>query len=126
MLVNEGLPNFIVSQLRNEGLEGRTAAVLGMAFKAESDDIRDSLSFKLRKLLESAGIEVRCTDPYVRDPSFVSLEEALAADIIILAAPHSVYRGLRFPPGKRVIDVWDFWSTRGNAATEEQIVAAAR
>ncbi|MCI0351527.1 MAG: nucleotide sugar dehydrogenase, partial [Acidobacteriales bacterium] len=57
MLVNEGLPNFIVSQLRREGLTGRTVAILGMAFKAESDDIRDSLSYKLRKLLESEGVE---------------------------------------------------------------------
>src|SRR5262245_38175279 len=126
MLVNEGLPNFIVGQLRAEGLEGRTVAILGMAFKAESDDIRDSLSFKLRKLLESEGMEVLCTDPYVQEPSFVSLEEALAADIIILGAPHNAYRGLRFPPGKRVIDVWNFWSTRASAAIHEQVVAAAR
>ena len=125
MLINEGLPNFIRSQLRAEGLEGRSAAILGMAFKAESDDIRDSLSFKLRKLLESEGIEVRCTDPYVQDPTFVSLEEALAADVIILGAPHSAYRNLRFPKGKRVIDVWNFWSTHATAPIHEQVEAAA-
>jgi UDP-N-acetyl-D-mannosaminuronic acid dehydrogenase len=126
MLVNEGLPNFIVGQLRHEGLAGRTVAILGMAFKAESDDIRDSLSFKLRKLLESEGVEVLCTDPYVQEASFVSLKEALEADIIILGAPHSVYREVRFSQGKRVIDVWNFWPARATATIHEQVVAAAR
>lgn len=125
MLVNEGLPNFIVSQLRREPLTGRTVAILGMAFKAESDDIRDSLSFKLRKLLESEGLEVLCTDPYVQDPSFVSMQEALRAEVIILGAPHSVYRDLRFPAGKRVIDVWNFWASHAPASMDDQVVAAA-
>lgn len=124
MLVNEGLPNFIVSQMRREPT-GRTVAILGMAFKAESDDIRDSLSFKLRKLLESEGLEVLCTDPYVQDPSFVSLQEALRAEVIILGAPHSEYRDLRLPPDKRVIDVWNFWSAHASVLVDDQVVAAA-
>jgi UDP-N-acetyl-D-mannosaminuronic acid dehydrogenase len=126
MLINEGLPNFIVGQLRSEGFAGRSVAILGMAFKPESDDIRDSLSFKLRKLLESEGVEVLCTDAYVQEPSFVSLKEALHADIIILGAPHNVYRDLQFPTGKRVIDVWNFWSMRASAPIREQVVAVAR
>jgi UDP-N-acetyl-D-mannosaminuronic acid dehydrogenase len=125
MLVNEGLPNFIVSQLRGEGLTGRTVAILGMAFKAESDDIRDSLSFKLRKLLESEGLEVLCTDPYVRDPSLVSVQDAMRADVIILGAPHGVYRDLRFPRDKRVIDVWNFWASQAPSPKDDQVVAAA-
>src|SRR5207302_7988834 len=64
MLINEGLPNFIVEQLQPLGLSEKSVAILGMAFKAESDDIRDSLSFKLRKLLEVHCQTVLCTDPY--------------------------------------------------------------
>lgn len=124
MLVNEGLPNFIMSQLRGEGLRGRTVAILGMAFKADSDDIRDSLSYKMRKLLEAEGVEVLCTDPYVADESFVELDHAVSrADIIILGAPHALYAELRLPPQKRVVDVWNFWPSRVTAATPEQEIA---
>ena len=105
MLINEGLPNFIVAQLRPLQLAKHRVAILGMAFKADSDDKRDSLSYKLRKLLEVEAREVLCTDPYVQDPSLVPLEEALArADVIILGAPHSVYRQLSFTPDKIVIE----------------------
>ncbi len=111
MLVNEGLPNYIVSQLRPAGLATKTVAILGMAFKGDSDDVRDSLSYKLRKLLEVEAREVLCTDPFVQDASLVPLEYAMArADIFILGAPHSAYQALSFPPDKQVVDVWNFWA----------------
>jgi UDP-N-acetyl-D-mannosaminuronic acid dehydrogenase len=110
MLVNEGLPNYLVSQLRPTGLATKSVAILGMAFKRDSDDVRDSLSYKLRKLLEVEAREVLCTDPYVQDSSLVPLDDALTrADIIILGAPHSVYQSLTFPAEKQVVDVWNFW-----------------
>ncbi len=110
MLVNEGLPNFIVTQLRSQGLAKKVVAILGMAFKADSDDKRDSLSYKLKSLLEVEAAEVLCTDPYVPDPSLVNLEDAVRrADVVILGAPHTVYRELQIPEEKLVIDVWGFW-----------------
>ena len=93
MLINEGLPNFIVTQLRQEGLSKRTVAILGMAFKGDSDDNRSSLSYKLKKLLQVEARSVLCTDPFIADPRFVSVEEAISrADVIVLGAPHSAYR----------------------------------
>src|ERR1700741_4922288 len=78
MLVNEGLPNFIVNQLRQqEKLPDKLVAILGMAFKAESDDTRESLSYKLRKLLMVDAKEVLCTDPYVVDEKLIPLEDAV-------------------------------------------------
>ena len=108
MQVNEGLPAYIVSALerRYGGLHGKTVGILGMAFKAESDDTRASLSYKLRKLLAWAGSRVLATDPYVVDDRLVPLAAVLAeSDILVLGAPHKAYRDLNLG-GKDVVDVW--------------------
>jgi UDP-N-acetyl-D-mannosaminuronic acid dehydrogenase len=111
MLINEGLPNFIVRHLKEKhALNAKTVGVLGMAFKAESDDPRESLSYKLRKILEYEAREVLCTDVYIEDPSFRPLAEVVnRSDILILGAPHREYRGLEIPPSKTVVDVWNFY-----------------
>jgi UDP-N-acetyl-D-mannosaminuronic acid dehydrogenase len=108
MQVNEGLPAYIVSaiQRRYGSLQGKTVGILGMAFKAESDDIRASLSYKLRKLLAWAGARVLCTDPYVVDDRLVPLETVIdQSEILVLGAPHAPYRALDVG-GKDVVDVW--------------------
>jgi UDP-N-acetyl-D-mannosaminuronic acid dehydrogenase len=108
MQVNEGLPGYIVAALerRYGSLRNRTIGILGMAFKAESDDARASLSFKLRKLLGWAGARVLCTDPYVTDPRLVDLDTVVReSQILILGAPHKAYRGLRVN-GRDVVDIW--------------------
>jgi UDP-N-acetyl-D-mannosaminuronic acid dehydrogenase len=108
MQVNEGLPAYIVSALerRYGGLADKRVGILGMAFKAESDDPRASLSYKLRKLLRWAGAEVLATDPYVDDDRLVPLERVLAeSEILILGAPHAPYRSLHVG-GKDIVDVW--------------------
>lgn len=108
MQVNEGLPAYIVSALerRYGGLHGKTVGILGMAFKAESDDTRASLSYKLRKLLAWSGATVICTDPYVVDDRLTTLDRVLEESaILILGAPHDAYRKLEVG-GKDVVDVW--------------------
>ena len=108
MQVNEGLPAYIVAALerRYGGLSGRTIGILGMAFKAESDDSRASLSYKLRKLLAWAGARVLCTDPYVVDERLVTLDCVLQeSDVLVLGVPHRAYRGLTLG-GKDVVDIW--------------------
>ncbi|HJQ40541.1 MAG TPA: nucleotide sugar dehydrogenase [Thermoanaerobaculia bacterium] len=109
MLINEGMPNFIVRQLKEQhDLSNLTAGILGMAFKADSDDPRESLSYKLRKILEYEAGQVLCTDPYVKDEALLPLEDVLAqSDIIIVAAPHKQYRELRFREGQHVVDIWN-------------------
>jgi UDP-N-acetyl-D-mannosaminuronic acid dehydrogenase len=113
MLINEGLPNFIVMQLRTAGLSKKSVAILGMAFKGDSDDNRSSLSYKLKNLLQVEARRVLCTDPFIVDPEFVSIQEAVnEADVIVLGAPHSAYRELCLPADKKVVDVWGFWRPR--------------
>lgn len=113
MLINEGLPNFIVSRLRDSNdLSHAGIAILGMAFKADSDDNRDSLSYKLKKLLQVEAREVFCSDPYVRDPSLVPAEFAVErSKIIIVGVPHSIYRSLKIPSNKQIVDIWDSYVT---------------
>jgi UDP-N-acetyl-D-mannosaminuronic acid dehydrogenase len=109
MQVNEGLPAYIVSALerRYGTLRGRTVGILGMAFKAESDDTRASLSFKLRKLLAWAGARVLCTDPFVVDDRLVPLQEVIdESEVIVLGVPHKAYRGLAFGAERDVVDIW--------------------
>ena len=122
MLVNEGLPNFLVSQLRKEGLERQKVAILGMAFKGDSDDKRESLSYKLKKLLAIEASQVLCSDPFIQDAGFTPLEEAIdQADVIIFGAPHSVYHNLAIPSGKKVVDVWGFWQEQKTPAKQKTL-----
>ena len=111
MLVNEGLPSFLVDQLRQQHpLELLTVGILGMAFKADNDDRRSSLSYKMKRLLSFHAGTVLTTDPYVTgDPELLPLEEVVRrSDILVLCAPHSDYRNLD-TAGKTVVDVWNFW-----------------
>ena len=107
MQINEGLPNYIVDTLNSRSsLQGRTVGILGMAFKGESDDPRASLSYKLRKLAAFKGARVMCTDPYIEDPSFESLDNVLRdSDVLVIAAPHRAYRTLDLD-GREVVDIW--------------------
>ncbi len=108
MQVNEGLPAYLVTAMgrRFGDLSGRTVGILGMAFKADSDDPRASLSYKLRKLLAWTGATVLTTDPYVSDINLRPLDEVLAtSDILVVGAAHAVYRELDLA-GRDLVDIW--------------------
>jgi UDP-N-acetyl-D-mannosaminuronic acid dehydrogenase len=107
MAVNEGLPLYVVHRLEQRfDLSAMTVGILGMAFKGGSDDIRSSLSYKLKRILEFKAGAVLCTDPYVTvDPGLTPLDEVLArSDLLVVGAPHPEYRGLVTP--KPAADIW--------------------
>jgi UDP-N-acetyl-D-mannosaminuronic acid dehydrogenase len=109
MLVNEGLPAHVMAQAKGSlSLRDATVGILGMAFKAESDDSRDSLSYKLKKLASLEAKRVLCSDPYVRDASLVSMETVLAeSNVIFIGAPHAAYKKLAIPASTKLVDIWN-------------------
>jgi UDP-N-acetyl-D-mannosaminuronic acid dehydrogenase len=114
MTTNEGLPNHVVERLKLKvDLKDKTVGILGMAFKGNSDDKRGSLSFKLRRVLLWEANEVLCTDVYIQEPDFLSVDEVVRrSDVIILATPHREYKTLDLS-GKIVVDVWNFYGKGG-------------
>jgi UDP-N-acetyl-D-mannosaminuronic acid dehydrogenase len=108
LLINEGLVLHVVEDLkRHYDLASMTVGLLGMAFKAESDDTRASLSYKFKKVLNGQARAIMTTDPFVTtDPDLMPLDAVIAqSDLMILCAPHAAYHDADFK-GKPVFDVW--------------------
>jgi len=108
LLINEGLVLHIIDDLKHRfDFPNVTVGLLGMAFKAESDDVRASLSYKFKNVLSGQTRAVLTTDPFVTtDPEIKPLDEVIdKSDLMILCAPHAAYRQADFK-GKPVFDVW--------------------
>ncbi len=106
--INEGIPKFILNKLKREhNLKKKIVGVLGLAFKAETDDLRDSLAIKLVKLLKLSKIKVLQSDEYYSSTHTVQAEYLIKnSDIIIIAAPHTKYKRFKIAKHKTVVDIW--------------------
>ncbi len=112
--VNESIPQHVINKIREvEGnLFGRNVGILGISFKSNSDDLRNSPSVKLVELLKAGGSIVKIHDPFVKDT--LSLNEVLeSSDIIILATNHSKFKDIKKEiqnaGPKLVYDVWSLY-----------------
>jgi UDP-N-acetyl-D-mannosaminuronic acid dehydrogenase len=115
--VNETVPHFLVEGVKRRlgTLSGRKVAVLGLAFKADTDDERDSLAHKLVRLLERELADVAIHDPHVATPTQGLGEAVTGAEVVFVATNHSVFCspqtleriGERANPECLVVDPWD-------------------
>ena len=110
MLVNEGLVLYIKNVIESsyDDISNLTVGLIGMAFKANCDDPRSSLSYKLKKVLKPVVKIVLCTDELVQtDKNLLPLDEVLEkSDLLILCTPHSFYK--KISTSKPIIDIWNF------------------
>jgi UDP-N-acetyl-D-mannosaminuronic acid dehydrogenase len=110
--VHETVPVFLVKGLKSRlggSLRDLKVAVLGLTFKRGSDDVRDSLSYKVVRMLERELAHVARHDPHVPDDS-EPLEAALeGADAVVIATNHSEFSDLleRLPEGTLLVDPWN-------------------
>jgi UDP-N-acetyl-D-mannosaminuronic acid dehydrogenase len=89
--VNEGVPLFLVEGIKRRlgSLSSRKVAVLGLTFKRDTDDERDSLSPKLIRLLERELADVAVCDPHARTPTQSLADAVQDAEVVIVATNHS-------------------------------------
>jgi UDP-N-acetyl-D-mannosaminuronic acid dehydrogenase len=93
--VNEAVPLFLVEGVKRriETLASRKVAVLGLTFKRNTDDERDSLSHKLIRLLERELADVAVCDPHAPTPTQPFDEAVRDADVVIVATNHPEFEG---------------------------------
>ena len=108
MSVNENLPKFLVKELSKKyDLKKKIIGILGLSFKAENDDIRDSLSIKLLKYLKSKKIRTLQSDEYYKDKNSIDKNLLVKkSDIIIISTPHRAYKNLKISKKKVLVDIW--------------------
>ena len=118
LTTNEDLAKYIRRIVVNLAPSSATVGILGMSFKPRSDDIRDSLAYRIKKEVSSRFDRVLCADPHVSaniDPTLVPFHQVVSeADLVIIGCPHPEFSNLSYRCP--VIDIWGSvnWATSEN------------
>jgi UDP-N-acetyl-D-mannosaminuronic acid dehydrogenase len=126
--VHESMPLFLVEGLKRRlggSLRDCKVAVLGLTFKRDSDDLRDSLSAKVIRLLERELAHVSRHDPHVPDQS-EPLETALdGANAVLIATNHSAFEQLlpRLAGHALIVDPWNVTGSGQVFAYADELVS---
>ena len=101
--VNDGQPEFISELIRKEagGLAGKCVAFLGLAFKPNVDDLRESPAAALARNLQGQGATVHAHEPFRKDAEVANIQQVatldaalIDADLIVLAVAHDQFKTL--------------------------------
>ncbi|MBT3187442.1 MAG: nucleotide sugar dehydrogenase [Anaerolineae bacterium] len=101
--VNDAQPQFVVDLVKRAlgSLEGKKIAALGLAYKPDVDDLRESPAVEVVHLLQDAGASVKAFEPFAPNAKLPNLttvpalNEALEdADAVILLVAHSQFKSL--------------------------------
>ena len=108
MQINENIPNLIIHKIKNiKGYKKKKIGVLGLTFKGETDDVRDSLSIKLLNKLKKLKFKTYQSDEYYFNKNNISKEQLISnCDIIIIGALHNIYKKINYPKNKEIINIW--------------------
>ena len=91
-------------------LKSKNIGILGVAFKSDIDDIRDSLSINLYKYLKRKNLKVNISDEFVKMEEIKDKNKLIKqSNIIILGVPHTSYKNMKIPKSKYLIDSWGFF-----------------
>ena len=94
--INESMPRHLLRLVKEIGIgTPGTITVLGVAYKSEVDDTRETPALKFIKLAENEGYEVKVHDPYVKEFEYeiLGLEEAVKdSDCIVVITDHSKFK----------------------------------
>ena len=131
--VNEAVPLFLVEGVKRRigSLASRKVAVLGLTFKRDTDDERDSLSPKLIRLLERELADVAVCDPHAPTPTQPLADAVEEADVVIVATNHSDFEGAqtlqeivaRVSPDCLLVDPWNALGTAQVFAYAAEVAA---
>ena len=110
--INQNFPKKIYLKLQKKfglKLKNKNIGILGVAFKSEIDDTRDSLAIELYKLLKRKKLKVNISDEYVKMKNIIDKKKLIKnSEILIIGAPHKSYKDIYIPKNKYLIDTWGF------------------
>jgi len=109
MNVNEGMINIVIDEIKKiRNFKKKKYGLLGITFKAETDDVRDSLALRLFEKLKKLKLNINFSDEYFKGmPNIEKNKLVKQSDILIIGAPHKVYKKIKFPKNKKLINIWD-------------------